>query len=183
MPALVQNYKRKEATVRLKKSYSSMTQAILMAQTEHGDLQFSTYAPVEVIQDFFLTYLAPYLKYSETRVEPTDIVPVSASLPSEKKFFIYFHDGSRCLLYSGSEMDVIFDINGPKPPNQWGVDLFDFLYVKSEKRLRPYKVFATRAAALTECAQAPTGNTGAKTCTGLLSFDNYEFEDDYPWKF
>ena len=76
LPALIQKQQKLETTVRLKKFYSVMNQAILAAQSEHGDPRY--WAKEEYILDengnydyekynkeavnIFNSYLLPHLK-------------------------------------------------------------------------------------------------------------------------
>ena len=95
------------------------------------------------------------------------------------------NDGSYFSILKGSCIDFIFDINGNKKPNIEGRDKFRYLYCpkstptweKSGDKLTPYKSASiiNREQALEKCKQH------GMYCTGLLSFDDWEFKEDYPY--
>jgi hypothetical protein len=60
MPALVANYQEKALVAKLKKTYSVMSQAYLMAITENG-----TPDGWDLTSESFLNIMAPYLKFTE----------------------------------------------------------------------------------------------------------------------
>ena len=71
------------------------------------------------------------------------------------------------------------------PPNEAGKDLFYFNYCPStdlnfirQGDFIPYQIkeMSNRAKALDKCKEDPM------LCSGFISFDNYEFADDYPFR-
>ena len=73
MPSLIQNYRKKEATTRIKKFYSMMSQAVLLSTNDNGEpTEWTRKAQdgssdkqsinAQNAYDFFMTYLAPYIK-------------------------------------------------------------------------------------------------------------------------
>lgn len=173
-----------------------MNQAILIAQSEHGDpvywvkqdyvldengnYNYETYNKEAVT--IFNTYFLPYLKIlkiseGQTPGESPDGKPVSGKLP-----VIYFADGSTMQLKMGSCFDMYVDTNGDKMPNKYGRDKFIFYFCYKSKTKKPLidsasgNVTYTREEALTLCKTSPSG------CGLLLQkFDNWEFKEDYPW--
>lgn len=184
MPSLIQNYKKQEATARLKKFSSMMQQAIIMSETENGEMsdwayteKSDTITGTMATKEFFMTYLAKYIKYTTTQESKT----------TDNRFYVYMPDGSYFSLYRGDCIDFFFDINGDKSPNEEGRDIFRFLacpatvpnlcngkggwcsyYTKSSK--------TSRETRLTNCK-----NKGMY-CSGLLEYDNWEFKSDYPYR-
>ena len=137
-----------------------------------------------------MTYLAPYFKYSSIE-EGKNKFDDDGNKAGATLTTVYLADGSTFNFHNGSCMDIRFDTNGLKKPNQTGKDIFVFLMCFS-KNSRDYmcgndkKAFCaygtdrhnnnTREKALADCK-----NNGA-CCSSLLEMDNWEFKDDYPYK-
>jgi prepilin-type N-terminal cleavage/methylation domain-containing protein len=194
MPALIANYKKHEVVVRLKKFNSAMSQAVLQSQVDHGEISQWTFPSStknddgtvnsKPAKDFFLEYLAPYVKYvqfSEIKFtdEKKDIHDTDAVL---------FADGSYVILKIGACIDYIYDINGLKAPNLFGQDMFLFTLCPSGRTecgkdrkggfcIPYFDTYATREALLNVCKTA----SGATKCNVLIQYDGWEIKDDYPW--
>ena len=100
---------------------------------------------------------------------------------------IYLNDGSSFSIMKGTCIDFVFDINGNRKPNVEGRDKFRYLYCPESatqwgwtdgENLLPYKSASikTREQALQKCRQDKA------YYTALLSFDDWEFKEDYPYK-
>lgn len=197
IPNLIQNYKRKVATVRLKKFVSVMSQAIELSELENGAITtWSTAATIpttgasdsDEYKDaykqnsdnalaFFNKYLAKYMNY--TKVEEA----------KDYKSRVYFADGSCMWLYNGNLIDIKYAINCNSGQDMNGVDNFAFIinykandtYI-GNKKFSGYYISPindlTREQAIANCKD------NAYNCTALLEkFDNWEFKEDYPYKF
>ena len=200
LPTLIQNYKRKEATTRLKKGYSVLSQAITQSIVANGEIQYwektgeqfsedgsSDYvANGELSYNFFMKYLAPYMKYIKidkaVELEDPDAV-------HEYELKVTLADGSILYVHNGGCMDLRLDINGDNRPNKFGYDIFTFVLCSvSDQALAwcgPKRNFCsynfgtlkTRAQALAACK-----SENVSSCSRLLEIDNWEFKDDYPYK-
>jgi hypothetical protein len=156
-----------------------MTQATKLSEVDNGELAAWEYTPGSTAaqtEDFFNKYLASYLKYSKTEIKQT-----FDGLEMADKFFVYLNDGSYFYIHGGSCVDIDYDINGAKPPNESGRDIFVFLICFGDEvvKLKTYYVYHrddTRETALDNCTQLHY------TCSRLLEMDNWEFKDDYPYK-
>ncbi len=114
IPSLMLNMRRKNTTARLKKFYSTMKQALLLSEDEHGGVSsWDTSLPYS---KFFDTYFLPYLKGTKEGTNGDTI---------------YFSDGSSLRVWKGSCMDMIYDVNGVTQPNKHGRDQFRFLACES----------------------------------------------------
>lgn len=197
IPNIVQNYKKKVATVRLKKFVSSMHQAIALSELENGSItswNVAAYIPPtgdpnsDEYKDaykqnsdnalaFFNKYLAKYMNY--TKVEEA----------KDYKSRVYFADGSCMWLYNGNLIDIKYAINCNSGQDMNGVDNFAFIinykandtYI-GNKKFSGYYISPindlTREQAIANCKD------NAYNCTALLEkFDNWEFKEDYPYKF
>ena len=170
MPSLITNYKRQEASARLKKFNSMMGQALILSVNENGDVnEWDTSLPTDT---FAQTYFGKYIK----------------TLSIEKKgnaAIMYFPDGTSMTMIKGRCMDCHFDINGTKNPNIVGRDQFIFLACdKTITEWCPNKGWCTyrtdnnlsREKAMENCKSNPY------YCSSLLELDNWEFKSDYPYR-
>ena len=169
MPSLITNYKKQEASARLKKFNSMMGQALILSVEENGDVnEWDLSLPPK---EFATKYWAPYLKALSIDENNSQAI-------------MYFPDGTKLTIYRGRCMDCIFDVNGDKKPNVEGRDRFRFLACdKSITEWCPNKGWCTyysgnqphsRDKILEACK-----NNGAY-CSALLEIDNWEFRKDYP---
>ncbi len=191
LPALIQHYKKQEASAKLKKFYSMMSQAILMSEAHNGpisdwnhperlaDKNNTIIENPEDRREFFNKYLKPYLK--TVKSESTD----------EKDDTVILSDGSMIHLESGYCTGLLYDINGDKKPNVHGRDRFSFVicsdsfkktYIDANHNFgvfyQSYASTKSRDELVNECKKEGNSNS----CTVLLMYDNWEFKDDYPRK-
>ena len=181
IPILSQKYRKAEIESRLKKSYSTLSQAAnnaravgydwgLWGETATGKPNWSN---TDDEYYFFNNYLRPYV--STLKVEGYWNSYVTA----------YFTDGSRLWVGSGGCIDLHVDINGDKGPDEYGVDIHLFSYCPKvqEKnyeidRLIPYakKDVVTREQALDLCK-----SSDGMQCAKLIMMDGWKIKDDYPF--
>ena len=193
LPTIMQHYKKQEATARLKKFVSTMEQAIMLSELDNGpaadwekqdvvwedrdENKVDSAAQNGLVNKFYVRYLKKYLKTVKVdEVDTTD--------PDRMK--IYFADGSTTTFYNGSCIDITYDVNGDKKPNDRAKDQFSFLLCSSKyidaghpvskKAFGTFDEFETREEAKSQCKNRTA------YCTNLLQFDNWEFKDDYPFK-
>ena len=141
LPSIITRYQKKEAAVRLKQSYTILTQAIQMSELENGPLnqwEFE-YTPsgTETTKIFVEKYLTPYIKTIKKVNQKTSATPYE---------YYYIHDNQLVsggghthysialangtyLHFNGNynisnKIDVRIDINGKKGPNIIGRDTF-----------------------------------------------------------
>lgn len=182
LPVLIQNYKKQEVSVKLKKFYSTMMQAYNYAEFEQGvssdnwefnDFSMSNIERAEVYYNTFFNNKYFNVLSVKRGTYPSD---------SRKALEVTFADGSILYLWAGSAMDIIYDVNGKKGPNKAGSDFFKFMHFP-KRRLQPYVIeggsvdsINTREKALGICKRFST------ECVPLLMYDNWEFKKDYPYK-
>ena len=190
MPVLIQNHKKSEASARIKKFYSTMSQAVLLSENDNGSAKEWTKVgninpnpdtgkyddtDAENTEIYFNTYLKNYLKYLKTdKDEDTNL------------FKVMLNDGSSFLMRNGECIDFIFDYNGDKFPNEEGRDRYRFLIcpsgiqhaLNSNSGITTYGKISstTREKKKTDCASNPV------YCSSLLEYDNWDFKSDYPYK-
>lgn len=95
LPALIQRNRVTTVETRLKKFYSSINQAIQMAEVKYGDKE--NWAPKDT-DEFWNVYIKPYLKYTDV-----ENVTVADSLGA-KQYLVKLPDGS------GFVMDIYFAV-------------------------------------------------------------------------
>ena len=192
IPNLVQSYKKQVATVRLKKFYSMMSQALVLSEIDNGPLNSWEKNVMEddfeqnrnLTVKYFNTYIKPYIKYTNI-----DENPKEGTFIERSAIEIYFADGSSMFVYNGVAFDMHFDINADKGPNVYGKDRFAFLFITDPVTLKgnnpgfyPHPgrdmsiISAGRDSVLSLC------KSYAQYCGTLLKLDNWEFKDDYPYK-
>ena len=197
MPSLIQNYRKKEATTRIKKFYSMMSQAVLLSTNDNGEpTEWTRKAEdgssdkqsinAQNAYDFFMTYLAPYIKY--VSIDKA----IKSDNPADARNYevrIIFSDSSVVYLHNGGCLDMNYDYNGTKAPNITGKDKFIFLLCTNEEQMtfwqgstkKPFTSYGpgkinSREEALSYC------KNNAAYCSTLLQYDNWEFLKDYPYK-
>ncbi len=198
IPTLVQNYKKKEYSTRLKKFYSMMSQAIKLSEVDNGPA--SEWIPVatendeEGLQKYWDTYFAQYLKNPPkvySYVNKWNQTQICYVLSDGIKYCI-----GRPSLGSPFQFGVNVYMKNNFDKATAGVDCFNFLLTKSGKFI-PYswdsqalalnsglekgeekftEDFTDRKNVLRMCEK------DSSFCTQLLYLDGWEFKDDYPHK-
>ena len=196
LPAVIQAYKKQEASARLKKFYSSMSQAIATAEAETGvkayewdKLSWTGYDPTNSYKQtsaYYKEYIAPYIK---TLKVVDGVYDSKNNINSRMK--LYFQDGSTAELNVGQCVSFYFDTNGEKAPNELGKDIFIFFIATADshggnREQELYQnqsfgavylpIYNTKEKALNACKVAP------RYCSALLQLNNYEFPENYPYK-
>ncbi len=203
LPALIQNYKKHEASARLKKFNTTLNQVMMFSENDNGpsidwarngdildeagNLDWN--ANFSEQRRFFEKYFAPYMEYVDIKDGETD-VDEEGAINVKSHVTVYFKDGSSMHLYNGGAFDMIFDINGNKRPNKVGYDQFNF-EVSPESYARMFfpenHNFGTRRVIwdrgnFTRDAYLGYCKDNALYCARLLELDNWEFKKDYPYK-
>lgn len=200
MPVLMSNYKKKEYSSRLKKVYSSLSQAILLSENRTGtssldwdrnsyilndDGDYDSVENDDEIYNFFMNYFAPVLNY--TSIEKGTFIQSDGT----EKFQgtrVYLSDGVILTFVNGLCFDIRADLNGNRLPDKEGYDMYRFLLCSRSQAERYFgnknksfgtyhpALFSNRNEALAKCKETPA------YCSSLLIMDNWEFKKDYPYK-
>lgn len=183
LPSIIQKQYQKEASSRLKKFYSAMSQAILLSEVDNGPLEYwdkkssimnddgsyNSTANDMLAEEYFDKYFAKYLKIASKGYLNED---------SRKRFQTIFADGSSANWGNGGCIDITYDVNGGKNPNLLGFDRFPFTICHDKKpAFTSYtkNSIKSRDIAVEKCKTTP------QYCVVVLEFDNWEFKSDYPW--
>ena len=186
MPSLMQNYKRQQATARIKKFVSVINQALISAENDLGPREdwviegdASTEGNSDYAYNFLNTYIKPYIKSDD--IEKRRLFGMNMAT-------LRFVDGSQMSVKVGACYDIFYDINGEKGPNEKGRDIFVFILCKNggcnfnSNQVRGYycaptgQQFPTHEQLIDNCKDRNRGSY----CTILLEQNGYEFPKDYP---
>ena len=184
MPSLMQNYKRQQATARIKKFVSVINQALISAENDLGpreDWVIGEEDNSDSAYDFLNTYIKPYIKSADIE---------KRTLFDRNMATLRFVDGSQMSIKIGACYDIYYDINGEKGPNEKGRDIFVFILCKNggcnfnSNQVRGFycaptgQQFPTHGQLIDNCKNYRTN--GGVFCTILLEQNGYEFPKDYP---
>jgi prepilin-type N-terminal cleavage/methylation domain-containing protein len=180
VPTLISNYKKQEASSRLKKFYSTMQQVVIKAKADGNDWENWADDVNQAVgtENFSKKYILPYLSYNKYQNRRNSDFENSSTQ-------IFFNDGSYFDVLRGTCIDLIFDINGDKKPNVTGRDIFRFIYCPVSAKTTYYtsKISPYKTIGITKREQAKSScKSDARYCTSLLFYDNWEFKSDYPYK-
>ena len=182
MPSLIQNYKRQQATARIKKFVSVINQALISAENDLGareDWVIGEMDNSDSAYNFLNTYIKPYIKSADVE---------KRTLFGRNMATLRFVDGSQMSVKVGACYDIFYDINGEKGPNEKGRDIFVFILCKNggcnfnSNQVRGFycaptgQQFPTHEQLIDNCKDRNSGSY----CTILLEQNGYEFPKDYP---
>lgn len=206
LPALIQSNNNKVVEARLKKFYSAINQAILMAENDYGDKKYwyrdvtnTTQKDEEGnfikgsndFENWFNTYLAPYLNIIET--ETLD----------DGTYVVYFADGGALQASPSTTRDFRFYPGKPKKCIEKykhdympgiGVCMFLFNFYPMEKRkewqyhynkgMEPYKYeWNGNIEDLYNRTSWGCNKSGKRYyCTAVIQMNNWTIPKDYPFK-
>ena len=190
VPVVMANHKKTETAAKLKKFYSTFSNAVRLAETEHGIPSYEWDFTNESYTAFFETYLQKYFTYT------------SAGLISGEEFqagnprglyTVYLNDGT-IIGFDGNAssidnsvpaaIDVYVDINGEKNPNILGRDIFHF-YINNSGKIKNHNVEPFSSVYCYECTREEVISdckTTGYSCSQLIQMDGWEIKDDYPLK-
>lgn len=197
MPSLIQNYKKKEYSARLKKFYSTMQQAIKLSEIENGPaagwVAPSSITDPQALQQYWETYFAKYFRNAKLIDDFTQ--------DGQTRLIFQLSDGtllsiSRPNLNSSFQLGASLHMKFNNGNSTLGKDRFVFLLTKDGKFI-PYfwdQHVNDENAKLDKDEEKFTTNSRDRAnvlrlckvnhamCTQLLFLDNWEFKDDYPLK-
>ena len=202
LPALIQKNNNKVVETRLKKFYSAINQAILMAENDYGDKKFwydvltgasfddegNVIEGSSEIEKWCQKYLIPYMKV------------VKSETLSDGSFIMYFADGSAFepefkysrdwYFYPGNPLKCI-DKYGPGIQGL-GICKFAFIFYPVDsaghwkyhynKGMEPYKYYWDGDNNKLYRGHAYSCENDGLYCTALIQMNNWTIPDDYPFK-
>lgn len=217
IPMITANTFKHETISRVKKTYSTMAQAMLRSKNDNGPIE-EWYDMVDKNStDYYNRFFHPYLSNTNTCQNHTEC-GYNTSRPWKKRdgntfewdmtrpadggtsrIFMYLADGNFIAIMTGyypcvqwdedgkctklaltmfSQPRIVFDTNGPKPPNMFGKDVFlaDF---SNERGVVPY-CSTTELSVVNEHCSTASGSSGS-CCLRKLIEDGWQFNKDYPF--
>ena len=204
IPTLMANHRKQVVETRLAKFYSTMNQAVKMAEADYGDKTQWDELEYGFEEDengnpttskalpWFEKYLKPYLKYTKYEVDKN----------SEGKVSVYFPDGSLTLI---SRNSILFypnardyellekeDSSLDRNRSVSGTKYFTFMFSPKnkdylDKGVEPYKRNwdGTKEMLLTNSSigcKKEVSNERAY-CTALIQMNGWKIPKDYPLRF
>ena len=213
LPTLVAKYEQAVATTQLKRIYSIFTNAEILSVEDNGDSKNWVYpissrdeetgeitVPI-TNTEFFNKYYKPYLKTSDVsdKSRTFDLYKVYNYNGQDAGFndnsigrgnVVRLSDGAWISIWSNNQYLVLtVDLNGNKPPNVIGRDVFDFaeLYWEGNRKLvipsiKTINQSMSRENYIERCKSFSYVSGGPSTCFGIFVNDGWQFTKDYPWK-
>ena len=197
IPGVIEGYKKKETVAKLQKAYTILNQAFKRSQIDNGEYQYWSKGVDIGLDAYYKLYWYPYFQIT-TICDTYQECGYKSNTPwlgsdNQKQPALFSHKDFRVpfltsdgILYSMSiasgEADISFqaiwvDINGPKNPNQYGIDVF--LFVPTENNvIMPYGYDFSESTVARNCSINGTG----ECCAKRLMEDGWEIRGDYPWK-
>lgn len=187
IPTLHYTKTKSEYTAKLKNFYSRMENAVEDMQIDKG-----SFRDMKLPENTKASRWAWYMQ----NIDPY----MGHQYLDETNATIYYKDGSSlALVWTGGCLDVDYDVNGKKSPNREGYDKQRFLYCFTDRNRKNYFgnkdiFFGTYGGSDNGIANLSTSGVSRQTlinackanapsCTKLLQNDNWEFKQDYPYKF
>ncbi len=199
IPALIANQREKETVVRLKKTYSTISNAYTLILEEYGDptnwgLTKENYS--EILTEYFSKYIKGVTvcsKFSskkcfvssnrkDLRNKTVDKITSNQGLIMEDGIVIGFGIQDQQQLTSGCVyldycFNIIADINGDRLPNRWGVDTFTFHVNKN--KIIPRGALDTHSESTLSCAPNADSHSGWYNGSGCTAWVLYKENMDY----
>ena len=190
IPTLMANQRKKAVETKLKKFYTTMSQAVIMSEIENGpssewSLNHSSYSSS---LDFYNTYLDKYLSKVSTK----------KIAENRQDTIIYLSDGTAFKLGNGACADITFYINKEKMNKIMteqipGKDYFSFRICPKDTSYNGGKPGGFQTASNGNLSQrmdrdyllehCKTPFADGNTCSALIEFDGWEIKKDYPHRF
>ncbi len=177
VPLLMANHKRTETVTRLKKAYTTITNAIKLSEVENG-LSFKDWDYSLDAENFYYTYLNKYI--TNSKIESAGWKdPLSGG---EELMTVWLNDGIMIAI-DGIAYDnfksVWVDVNGDKKPNSYGRDIFYFELAFDNNGQLYSSSNLSRKQVINYCKDTKY-STSAYFCAHLIISDGWEIKDDYP---
>lgn len=196
IPTLIANYQKEQTVTKLKKVYTTLSQASNLAIAENGPIQNWITPEMEVVGSgadlFAKTFLLPYLSVSKNCGLSTSsdcIEKVTYTTPSKGNYTIaagyskfFLNDGTFVNVSTPSVARTVVnvDINGLKAPNISGKDVFVFVFYSG--RFAPDGYHVPRANNISDTSWGCNKNGGTgNVCAAVIMQDGWQIKDDYPW--
>ena len=196
------NHKKTETAAKLKKFYSTMSEAFRLTEIENGMRFFEmntrceatdcTYEEEkELLESIGFLNKISYLKTENLADNINYYNEVNSYSYGDNKFAVYLNDGSIFWITPSADT-VHYDVNGEKGPNKLCRDIFEFYLYTEGICSSQNDCYGYNSSAYDQTI--PTFNTYVRNiwdyesngeiqgCTRILENAGWEFNDDYPYK-
>ena len=202
IPTIIQSYQKQVTVIKLKKAYSALGQIAQKSLADNDVVNFTeeTVATQKSVKEFFDTYWLPYFnganvdtspsgpwqgsniayKYKNGRTYNVAIYTnysagrIFFSTPDGVTYFILLTKwGEHWTPMFNPKQEVVVDINGIKPPNVFGKDLFRFWIDFKDGIVRADLYSNTTAEINSNC------NSSGTACAAKIMQDGWKIT--YPW--
>ena len=206
MPTIVNKYQKLQTVAKLKKAYTVLAQVMQRAVADNSaaELGIGETLDKNKVKDFFETYWYPYFNapkiynnslgdtFYSCRNGNSYNSNISTNYQYGRIFFITkdgFSYYIKIMTWSrndkgdladpliASQQNVLIDINGIKPPNMLGKDVFYFLIDYEHGVVRPFGYDKNKAQIDSDCNKTGLG----MSCAAKIIHDGWKISDDYPW--
>jgi hypothetical protein len=190
MPSLITNYQKQQTVMQLKKVFSILNQTLQLSEIDNGPN--TEWGCTGTGQELFEKYVEPYFKIAEVCSAANKYCGYGTYNPwyylsGSKETVFHIHgglggvfrlaDGVIVSYYfksssGGCDNPIIVDLNGIKPPNVYGKDVF--MYGRGVSGVGRKSWGSGVAASCT------AGGSGVFCATKIID-DGWEIKEDYPW--
>ena len=196
MPSLITKYQKQVAVEQYKKIYSTLKNAESRAVLDYGDSAGWDYSDAD---NFVNTYYIPYLKVVNKDFRSQNInYKIKNMKGDDLGTWLYYKNagsGKNILLADGAIIKYwknnqffLFqvDANGAKGPNVFGKDIWDFeLYARGPRKLVPNEYIGIKSSNYDTyynwCKGYTQSSGSGCPCSGLLMYNHYKMDENYPW--
>lgn len=204
IPNLIVNYQKEQTATQLKKAYSEISQVFLSSTAENGFPQtwdWGTTYTEDANTKFIETYILPHFFVVQNCGFNT-----TGSCTRGKKYYlnksVSDFPGYQIKLKDGTVLNIwldgnssggmppnllefFIDLNGEKPPNTWGKDIFIIIFKKNISNTMFFGYESNRDTLKTNstwgCNKSSSSYKAGIYCGALIMYDGWQIKDDYPW--
>lgn len=209
IPLLVANYEKKKTVAILKKSYSELNQALMMAERENGEL--TDYQGADNIAKWVQTYIEPYVVFEQSAVCPSNTInpcagiyrpkPLGGGEASKSSGYIITHPGAAAAWFfywhAYGSINVKIHVNNPKK-SYLGKNVFTYVLKPNKySSFKPFGMKGTfndsqftreqllygpiRTGGCFKESGGPDYYVAGDGCSAVIMLDGWEIAKDYPW--
>ncbi len=211
VPVIQVKHQKEQTVIQLKKAFSDLSRAVVMARVNFGDPISWDYSLNN--NEFFNEYLYPFIQLSTQSIaeaKKDDIIYRQTSGQVENALLIMRDQGRIVELMSGCQIFTYplaystdgstkrkcyaIDINGYNKPNKFGRDLFMFCLDGHKGTFVPHawddqeKPGQTKKRTRNQLLKGPSSfsyncskTSRGMWCAAVIMGDNWQIKDDYPW--
>lgn len=184
IPALIAKQQKHQTVTRLKEAYTTLFQAIKLSEIDNGSIEnwdFGVTNDGAATLNWFNTYLAPYMKITDTGIYSVNTAHALVYL-ANGSILRFWNNGS-------NRIHAVIHINGLYK-TQDGKDTFTYFIggtpvTTNIKEIRPYDSSLTepptRDVWLNHVSYGCKSTANKGFCAGLIMNDGWQILDDYPY--